>query len=192
MPSPYIIISSLLVLISPIVYTVAILKGRAKPHRTTLLVFLIISSIATASLFTQGNRVAIYLAGVTTIQSLAMFILSIKYGMGGWAKSDIICLILALIGIVLWRITKNPVIALYFAIGADFIGLVPTLIKSYYFPKTEIWSFFAIDAFAGFFSLLAIKHWTIQEYSYPLYIMLINIITVLLIIHPHYDHKHSQ
>ena len=192
MPSPYIIISSLLVLISPIVYTVAILKGRAKPHRTTLLVFLIISSIATASLFTQGNRVAIYLAGVTTIQSLAMFILSIKYGMGGWAKSDIICLILALIGIVLWRITKNPVIALYFAIGADFIGLVPTLIKSYYFPKTEIWSFFAIDAFAGFFSLLAIKHWTIQEYSYPLYIMLINIITVLLIIRPHYDYTNSK
>ncbi len=184
MPSIFIIISSVLALVSPVVYSVAILRGEAKPHRTTRLVLLIITSLTTASLFAQGNRVAIYLAGVSTIQSIVVFVLSIKHGMGGWAKSDIICLIFALIGIVLWQITKNPVIALYFAIGADFIGMIPALIKTYHFPKTEIWLFFGLDVLASIFSLLALKNWTLQEFSYPVYIMLINSLMVFLIIRP--------
>lgn len=182
MPNTFILISIVLALISPIIYSIAILKGEAKPHRTTRFVLLLITSLTTASLFAQGNRVAIYLAGVSTFQSIIIFILSIKHGMGGWAKSDIICLTFALIGIILWQITKNPVIALYFAISADFVGMIPAIVKTYHFPKTEIWSFFALDVFAAIFSLLALKSWTLQEYSYPVYIMLINIVMVFLIV----------
>ena len=68
MPNIFILISVVLALISPIVYSVAILKGEAKPHRTTRFVLLLITSLTTASLFVQGNRVAIYLAGVYTLQ----------------------------------------------------------------------------------------------------------------------------
>lgn len=182
--SLFIIISSILALISPLVYAKAILRGEAKPHRTTRLVILITTSLTTASLLAQGNQVAIYLAGVSTLQAIAIFILSLKHGMGGWAKSDIVCLILALIGITFWQITKNPVIALYFAIGADFTGMLPAIIKTYHFPKTEIWLFFALDVFAAIFSLLALTTWTTKEYSYPIYIMLINLIMVILIISP--------
>ncbi|MEL7666508.1 MAG: hypothetical protein AAGU06_03745 [Candidatus Shapirobacteria bacterium] len=182
MPNIFILISVVLALISPIVYSVAILKGEAKPHRTTRFVLLLITSLTTASLFVQGNRVAIYLAGVSTLQSIIVFILSIKRGMGGWSKSDIICLVFALIGIIFWQITKNPAIALYFAIGADFIGMIPAIIKTYHFPETEIWSFFALDVFAAIFSLLALKTWTSEEFSYPIYIMLINLVMVLLIL----------
>lgn len=178
----FILISTVLALISPIVYSVAILRGEAKPHRTTRFVLLLITSLTTLSLFAQGNRVAIYLAGVSTLQSIIVFILSIKYGMGGWSKSDIICLVFALIGIILWRITKNPVVALYFAIGADFIGMIPAIIKTYHFPETEIWLFFALDVLAAIFSLLALEKWTLEEFSYPIYIMLINLIMVLLIL----------
>jgi hypothetical protein len=184
MQKAFIVISSILALISPIVYSLAILKGEAKPHRTTRIVLLIITSLTTASLFTQRNQVAIWLAGVSTLQSIIIFILSLKYGMGGWSKSDIICLLVALVGITLWQITKNPVIALYFAIGADFTGMVPALIKTYRFPKTEIWAFYLLDVFAAFFSLMALKNWVIKEYIYPAYIMLINLVMVILIIRP--------
>jgi len=192
MPSPYILISSALALISPFVYAIAILKGRAKPNRTTRFVILIITTIATASLFASGNRVAIYLAGASAINGIILFTLSIKYGMGGWSALDIICLILALIGIVLWQITKNPIIALYFAIFADIMGMFPTIVKAYRFPKTEVWSPFLMDSFAGFLSLLAIKNWIVQEYSFSLYIMLINFLMVLLIIRPHAKSIHHN
>lgn len=184
MQSLFILISSVIALISPLVYTRAILKGEAKPHRTTRLVLLLITSLTTASLFAQHNQVAIWLAAVSTIQSVLIFILSIKYGMGGWEKADLLCLVIALIGILLWKITENPAIGLYFAIGADFMGVVPTLVKTYRFPKTEVWTFFLLDVFASAFSLMAVRIWTVDQFAYPIYIMLINLIIVLLIIRP--------
>jgi len=184
MPSVFIVISSLLALISPIVYSIAIFKGEAKPHRTTRLVLLLITSLTTASLFAQKNQVAIYLAGVSTIQSIMIFTLSLKRGMGGWSKTDLSCLFIALIGIVLWKVTENPVVALYCAIGADFAGMIPALIKTSKFPKTEVWTFYLLDVFAAFFILLALETWTLQEYSYPIYIMLINLVMVILIVRP--------
>lgn len=184
MSTIFIVISSSLALISPLIYSRAILKGEAKPHRTTRFVLLLITSLTTAALFAQGNRVAIWLAGVSSLQSIVIFFLSIKHGMGGWSRMDILCLIVALTGIILWQVTKNPVIALYFAIGADFTGMVPALIKTYYHPETEVWTFYTLDVFAALFSILALSRWSPEEYSYPIYIMLINVVMTALIVRP--------
>lgn len=173
--------SVILGLISSFVYFIAILKGEAKPHRTTRLVFLLISSLTTLSLYAQGNRVAVWLSAISTFQSVVIFILSLKYGMGGWAKTDIFCLMLAIVGIASWQLTKNPTIALYFAIGADFTGIVPTLIKTYHFPHTEVWTFYFLDVCAGIFNLLATDKFTVNQFFYPLYIIVINLTIVLLI-----------
>lgn len=180
MKETYIAISTVLALISPFVYAKAILRGEAKPHRTTRLILLLITSLATMSLFAQKDTVAIWLAGVSTLQSILIFALSIKYGMGGWSKMDLLCMLIAVSGIVLWQTTNNPSLALYASILADFVGMVPALIKTYRFPETEIWTFYAIDVCAGFFSLLAVKSFTLQQFSYPLYIILINLFMVLL------------
>lgn len=180
MKETYIAISTVLALISPFVYAKAILKGEAKPHRTTRFILLLITSLATMSLFAQKDTVAIWLAGVSTLQSILIFALSIKYGMGGWSKMDLLCMLIAVSGIVLWQTTNNPSLALYASILADFVGMVPALIKTYRFPETEIWTFYAIDVCAGFFSLLAVKSFTPQQSSYPLYIIFINLFMVLL------------
>ncbi|MBI3577257.1 hypothetical protein HY086_04430 [Candidatus Gottesmanbacteria bacterium] len=184
MQNIFIAISSLLALISPLVYSQAILQGKSKPHRTTRLVLLLITALTTASLFAQHDRVAIWLAAVSTLQSILIFFLSLKYGMGGWAKTDLICLAIALLGILLWKTTDNPTLALYAAIAADFTGMVPALLKTYRFPKTEVWSFFLLDTLAGGFSFLALERWTLHEASYPIYILLINLAMVFLIIRP--------
>lgn len=184
MKTTFIIISSLLAVISPIIYSRAILKGEAKPHRTTRFVLLVITTLATVSLFAQHDSVAIWLAGVFALQSILIFLLSIKYGMGGWKKADLLCLAVALLGIVLWKITDNPTLALYCAISADFAGMIPALIKTYHLPKTEIWQYYLLGDFAAFFSLLALKNWNIQDFSYPIYIFTINLVMISLILRP--------
>ena len=104
--------------------------------------------------------------------------------MGGWAKSDIICLLFAIVGIILWQITKDAAVAFYFAIAADFIGMIPALVKTYRFPHTEIWLFYLLDVFAAGFSLLAVRIWTVEQYTYPAYIIFANLLMVLFIIKP--------
>ncbi|OGG01804.1 hypothetical protein A2Z33_00890 [Candidatus Gottesmanbacteria bacterium RBG_16_52_11] len=180
----FIIVSSLLALISPLVYSGAILKGQARPHRTTRFVLLLITTLTTASLFAAGDRVAIWLAAVSTLQSVVIFTLSLKYGMGGWARSDLVCLITAVIGIIMWQTTRNPVYGLYFAIAADFTGMIPALIKTYRFPYTEIYQFYLLDVFAAGFNMLALTDFSFSAFSYPLYIMLINLVMVFLVIRP--------
>lgn len=184
MKNIFLIISAILPLISPLVYSKAILKGDAKPHRTTRLVLLLINALATTSLLAQHNQVAVWLAGVSLLQSIIIFILSLKYGMGGWTKTDILCLVIAIVGIFAWQTTKNPLIALYCAIAADFTGMVPTIIKTHLHPSTEIWSFFIIDTVAGFFNILALHSYSIQDYSYPAYIIFINLLIFILILKP--------
>jgi len=180
----FILISSVLALISPIIYAKAILRGDAKPHRTTRFTILLTTVIGTASLLASHNTVAVWLAGVSALQAIFIFTLSIKHGMGGWSKSDISCLAISIVGIILWQTTNNPLLALYASIVADFTGMVPALIKTYHFPKTEVWSFYLLDVFAGLFSAIAVQRWTISEISYPLYIVLINFAMVLLVIRP--------
>lgn len=180
----FITISVILGLLSSFVYFIAILKGQARPHRTTRFVFLFITALTTLSLFAQGNRVALWLSAVSTFQSIVIFGLSMKYGMGGRSKTDILCLVMALIGIVSWQVTKSPLMALYFTIAADFTGIIPTLIKTYRFPHTEVWTFYTLDVIAASFNLLATKEFIVSQYLYPFYIILINLVVVLLIIRP--------
>ncbi|MFH0773671.1 MAG: hypothetical protein V1922_05165 [bacterium] len=182
MKTIFIIISSSLALISPLVYAKAILKGEARPHRTTRLILLIITSLATISLFVQHDTVAIWLAGVLTVQSILIFFLSIKYGMGGWSRTDVLCFVIALFGIMLWQTTKDPSLALYASILADFTGMIPALIKTFHFPETEVWTFYALDVCAAIFSLFAVRSFTIQQFSYPLYIILVNLLMVLFVL----------
>lgn len=184
MQNLYLVISTILALISPVIYAKAILKGEAKPHRTTRLILLIISLLAAASLFAQKDTVAVWLAAVAAIQSIGIFVLSIKRGMGGWEVKDIVCVLIAFFGIYLWKTTNNPILALYASIAADFTGMIPAIIKTYHFPKTEIYTFYLIDVFAAIFSLLAVKELTMQQASYPVYILCINMVMVALILRP--------
>lgn len=176
-----IVLSSVLALIAPIVYARGILKGEVRPHRTTRFVLLVISALATATLFAAGDRVALWLALIALIQAIFIFALSIRRGMGGWAPTDLLCLGVALVGIVLWQVTNDPLLGLFFAIGADFMGMIPAIIKTYRAPDTEIISFFLLDVFASSFTLAALSVWSVGATAYPLYILGINAFMVTLI-----------
>ncbi len=179
-----IITGSILPLASLIVYARSILKGDTKPHRTTRFVLLLITTLSTASLIAQHDTVAVWLAGVSTLQAIIIFYLSIKRGMGGWAKVDILCLVIALFGIVIWRTTNDPILGLYFAIFADFTGMIPALIKTYKLPHTENVWFFALDTIAGLLTLFAVNSFTAEQIAYPAYVLVINLIMMFLILRP--------
>lgn len=178
----YIATSSILAIVSYVVYVVAILQGKAKPQRATRFVVLFICIVATLSLFAQGSVSSIWLTSVFTFGSIIIFLLSIPYGMGGWSKTDVICIMLALFGVVLWKISTNPFFALLFSIEADFVGQIPLLIKSYRFPKTEVWYFYFLDVLASICNIGIISQWKLFDLVFPLYIICIDSIIVLLIL----------
>lgn len=176
----FLIFSILLPLYSPYIYIKSILRGKTKPHRTTRIVILVISLLTTASLIAQHDRVALWLSLVSTLQAIAISALTFKYGIGGSSKIDLLCLLLSGIGILWWQTTNDPAYGLYFAISADFIGMVPTLTKTYRFPETENWAFYGIDAVASACNILALKNWELASFAYPLYLLVINALVAKL------------
>ena len=173
--------SNTLVFSSYLSHEWAMIKGRAKPHRTTRFVLLIITTLGFLSLYATGDRVVVWFLGICSIQSLVMFIMSIKYGMGGWGKVDIACLLIALLGIVLWKETSSPILALYAAVTVDFVGMVPTLIKAYRLPYTEYWMPYILDLSSIVLIVLAIQNGGFNEYLYPVYLFLINSVMLAFI-----------
>ncbi len=188
MQQTFILISSIIVFISYLIYEWSIVVGKTKPQRMTRFVLLLITILGTASLFAQHDKVAIWLLGICAAQSLVVFLLSFWYGMGGWAKTDFICLGIALVGIVIWKMTNNPALGLYAAVVSDLAGMVPALIKTYRFPNTEFWLSYILDVSAAAFTLLAIQKWEVQGFVYPAYLFIVNLVMLFFIIKPKVRH----
>lgn len=171
----------LLPLIGTVVYIRSILRGQSKPQRTTKLLMALITGLSFFALVIAGDSSGVWLALASFVQAVIVFGLSLRFGMGGREKLDIICFVLCSIGLVTWLITGESYVGLAAAIIADFIGIVPALVKTYRLPHTEIVSFYAIDTVASACILFA-GAWTVQAIAYPLYLLLANAVFVAIIV----------
>ncbi len=178
----FLYLSIFLGFITPIIGVRSILKGEYKPQRITRLLLFIVTAIFVLTLFSQGDRIGLFLAIPSFIGSTAIFILSIKYGVGGRSKMDIVTLIGALLSLIVWKVTDNPTLGLYASILTDFIGFSPTLVKSYKEPYTESYLFYGCDVIASFLNLLALRSYLMMDLAFPLYIFLINLSVTIVIL----------
>ncbi len=93
-----------------------------------------------------------------------------------------ICQATALCGIVLWKATDNPGLAVLINLGVDFAGLLPTYRHALQAPHAETWQMFAITAFAAALTLVSVQHYTFIALAPPAYICGANVITVSTIL----------
>jgi hypothetical protein len=110
-----------------------------------------------------------------------IFMLSIKYGTGGWNNIDLYCIFGALLGGVVWWIAQAPFIALVASLCMDCIGLIPTVRKVYYLPYSEnalSWNMWLIGSIVNLF---AVESWNISISLYPIYMVIGNAAIVSII-----------
>lgn len=150
--------STIFVVISPITYIISILKGKTKPHRMTRFILAFVLTLNFLSIFAaHGNRGALIFAGVIFLQGIIIFGLSLWRGMGGQSIFDWICFLIAIIGIVGWKLTGSPLVGLLFSILADFSAYLPAFVKTWKYPQTEEPWFYAFGVIAALLSLIAYK-----------------------------------
>ena len=180
--SVYILITGFLAGISSLLYIISILRGKNKPQRITRFVVFGTILLGTFALYANHDWPTFWLNVVYCVSNLLIFLLSIKYGMGGWAKTDIACLVISGIGILIWQITSEPLLALFASIFANIIGNIPALLKTYKFPKTETWIYYFLGIFANGIILFAQKSFSFGKYVFPIYIVLLNTTFLFLIL----------
>jgi hypothetical protein len=149
-------LSAVLEIIAPLTYIVSIMRGKSKPHRMTRFILLFVLSLNFFGIVAaKGNLGAVVFSGINVTQATAIFLLSLKRGMGGTNSFDKVCLVVAGIGIVGWKITGNPVAGIWFAVFADFFGYLPAFFKTWKHPHTESAWYYLLGALSAFLSFIA-------------------------------------
>lgn len=174
-------LSGIAILLSFIPYIKDIFSNKTKPERSSWLIWTVLGMISFFSQFAKGASYSLIMSGAQVIGDLFIFLLAIKFGLGGLIKRDIYALIAACGGLVLWSITKEASFALLIAIIIDAIGAFLTVMKTYENPKTETVSSWALTFLGGLFGCIAVGNFNWILLVFPIYICLASLSILLAI-----------
>ncbi len=169
------VLSALISILCVVPYCLDIIKHKTKPNLVSWITWTLLTGIVMAAQIAEGEyRAAVFSAGLTAATGLVV-VLGLWHGYVKYTQFDVICQMLAVLGIILWQVFDDPLIALYVSIGVDFIGLLPTLRHSWQKPFEETWQTFAIGALAPVFGFFALDNFSQLNTSYLIYVLLADI-----------------
>jgi len=183
LPSYFVVIGTLIGAAGAIAYLIDTIKGKVKPNRVSFLLWSIAPFIAFAAQIKQGVGLEVLMTFSTGFLPIMTLTASFFNKQAEWrfTKFDLFCGFLSAIGLVLWQITKVGNVAIFFSILADGLAAVPTIVKSYKYPDTELaWPWIA-SSFGVLLTLLTIKELSFANSAFIIYIFIVDLIIFSLV-----------
>ena len=173
--------AGLLSFLAFIIYYITIINGKTLPNKATWLILTIVGILVSVSYYSIGAKETIWVSISYVVGPLIAFLLSLKYGESNWTILDRTCLSISIVSILVWSFTESAIIVLLINIFIDFLGIIPTIKKSYINPESEDYIPWLITTIASLLNILAIQDWVFSIYVYPIYMIVFNtIITIPL------------
>jgi hypothetical protein len=159
------------------------IAGRTKPNKVTWLLWAIAPMIGTFAAISSGVSWAILPVFMAGFSPLLVFIVSFWNKKSYWklSKIDYGCGILSVLALILWAITKQPLVAISFAIMSDGLAALPTVIKTWKQPETEHPTIFAATVFSSILGIIIAKSIRFEEIGFQIYLIFICTLLVFLI-----------
>lgn len=171
-------------LVGAIIYAYSVVKGNTRPNRVTWFILSFAPLLAFAAMMLQGVsfRESVFTLE-TGISPIIIFISTFFAKQPKWkiTKFDLMCGALSIIGFLLWIILKEGNVAIAFAIAADGLAFLPTLLKAYRYPETESPWAFMMGAVAACIALAIITEWNFAHVAFPMYILIADVLATLFI-----------
>lgn len=178
------IIAAVLAIIGNVPYLIDVIKGRAKPHPYTWLVWTIVSCIVFFGQVAKGAGVGAIPTAASEIFTVIIFLFSLKYGFKGVTKTDTLFLSLAIIGLIPWVLTNDPTWSVIIAVVIDLIGFIPTLRKTWNFPKTETPLLYSMNVARHILMLFSLQAYNIATMLHSVAMIITNtLMTGFIIFH---------
>ena len=166
--------SGLLILGSYVLYIVATIRKQTKPNRATWFMLATISVVIAATYKDVGAESTLYAAIGSAVGTVAIAILSIWYGTGGWSKLDRFCILIASASLLIYFLSASPLLTLILSLVMDGAALVPTIQHARKTPHEEDRLAWTLTVLGDFLAVVAIDHWTFGVALYPIYMVAIN------------------
>ena len=172
------IVAGIFAFVAYIVYAKAILRGSTKPSRMTWIIIALMSWILLLSYRFSGADTTIWvLVGEAFVVSFVA-VISIKRGVGGTDKTDIVCLLGAIGSLFLWWIFNSSVLGLVASLTVDSFALWPTIKKSLKTPSHEDKLAWTLTEVSNTINLFAINRLIFGVVIFPVWRFLLDGIVI--------------
>lgn len=170
------IIGVLLVTMAGVPYISAIIRGRVRPKLISWGIWTVLGVLTTLAALGESQIPSALVSAVAAVTCLTVVVLGWSRGSRRITRLDVVCLIGALAGLVVYFAARDPFLALAVSVTVDAIAFVPTLAHGWTDPDEEsLSSFVYIVAGQGFVVAAAlIGGATITGLLYPLYSLTFN------------------
>lgn len=171
-------------LTSSLVYAWSVVKGRTRPNRVTWFILSFAPLLAFGGMMLQevSFRESVFTLQ-TAIGPMIVFTSTFFAKQPQWkiTKFDLSCGALSIIGFTLSVILREGNVAIVFAIMADGLAFLPTLVKAFRYPETENPAPFMIGIVSALIALAIITSWDFKHAAFPAYILTADILATLFI-----------
>jgi hypothetical protein len=175
-------IAAIIAFIGNVPYLWDVIKKRIQPHPYTWLVWMIVSGVTFFGGLSRGAGIGALPTGVSEIFTVIIFFFSLQYGFSQITKTDTYFLIVALAGLIPWAITKDPTISVIIVVLIDLVAFIPTLRKTWLFPKTENPILYSTNSLRHLLTLFSLEAYNVATMLHSLVMILVNFAMTLIII----------
>jgi hypothetical protein len=163
------LLAGLINIASIIPYVRDVLAGSTRPNIVTWFLWTLIGAILSYAQYTAGASWTLALLVGATLSDLVVTILSIRHGQRRYGWIDGGCFAVAMLAIIAWWWTSNPVAAIIVGVMAEICAASPTIRKAYHKPESETPIAYAMSTCAGVLSLVASTRYDLANVLYPAY-----------------------
>ncbi len=172
------LVAASLAIIGNVPYLHDMFRGKVKPHPYTWLIWSIVSGVTFAGQWIGGAGWALIAFGASEIFTFIIFIFSLKYGFKNIPREDTWFLIIAILGLIPWMITKDPTVSVIIMVTIDCIAFIPTIKKGWRHAHTENVILYQSNILRHVLALLALRSYNIATMFHSVAMIITNSIMV--------------
>lgn len=176
-----VIIASVLAIIGNVPYLMDVLRKKIQPHPYTWLVWSIVSGVTFSGQVIKGGGIGSIPTGIAEAFTIIIFVFSLRYGFKNIQRRDTYFLIIALIGLIPWALTKDPTISVITVVSIDVVAFIPTLIKAWQYPKSENQILFIMNVLRHILTLFSLRTYNIATTLHSIAMIITNTLMVSIL-----------
>lgn len=175
-------LSGLVFLVAFVPYIRAILKGETKPNRATWVIWGSLDWITAFAMYAEGTLNGMIVGAATG--ATIVVVLAFIYGESVWKRVDVLCLVGAFIGIVLWQLYDNALFGILVSQAVILVGSMPTFLNAAKNPEQEDRTAWTMYWTGALLAVLALPEWTLAHAAQPVNFFVVESVMLYLLYRP--------
>jgi hypothetical protein len=179
------ILAAILAVIGNVSYLNDVFKGKVQPHPYTWFIWSIVSMTTFFGGLAKGAGIGALPTGVAEGFTIIIFLFSLKYLFRGKVnhirKVDNYFLVICLLGLIPWALTKDPTISVVIVVLIDIVAFIPTLRKTWMHPQSEKPLLYEMNVARHILTLFSLQTYNIATTFHSIAMILTNTIMTVFI-----------